>query len=71
MSENNWTYGQSDLLRMKFAFKQKSDGSLDVYTEDKTYYTQKELNIMHEKHNNVYDKRVHIIKHMFEGEIVG
>ena len=66
-----WTYGHSDLLDMEFAFQQKPDGSLDVYTEDKTHYTQAELDIIHKKHNDEYDKRVHMIKHMFEGVIVG
>jgi hypothetical protein len=72
MPERNpdWTYGHSDLLGMDFAFKQKPNGSLDVYTEDKTHYMQSEIDIMHNNHNDVYDEHVHIIKHMFDGVII-
>lgn len=73
MPEHNpdWTYGHSDLLGMDFAFKQKPDGSLDTYTEDKTHYLQSEIDIINVGHDGVYDERVHIIKHMFDGIIVG
>jgi hypothetical protein len=71
MHNPDWTYGHSDLLGMDFAFKQKPNGSLDVYTEDKTHYTQSELNTIRENHNDEYSKQVHIIKHMFDGIIIG
>ena len=71
MPEHNpdWTYGHSELLAMDFAFKQKPNGSLDVYIEDKTHYMQSELDIIEMDHKCEYDKRVHIIKHMFKGKI--
>jgi hypothetical protein len=66
----DWTYGHSDLLQQDFAFKQKTNGSLDAYTEDKTHYTQDEINIINDKHSGEYDSRVHMIKHLFGGTII-
>lgn len=70
MQKPDWTYGHSELLKQDFAFKQKHDGSLDVYTEDKTHYTQGELDVMEKGHCGEYDLSVHIIKQVFGGTII-
>lgn len=63
-----WTYGHSEVLQQDFAFR-KSGNGLELYTEDKTHYTWKEINIIN-KHGKEIPPQVHLIKKIFEGEII-
>lgn len=63
-----WTYGHSDALGQAFAFRKDKGGNLELYTEDKTHYTWREISIIH-KHGEI-TKEVHAVKKIFGGTII-
>ena len=65
---DDWTKGYSEALGMQFAFRMKN-GHLETWTEDKTYYSEKEIHTVVENHGEI-NKQVHILKHMFNGTII-
>lgn len=67
-----WTYDYSNALGMEYAFRQKQSGEMEAYTADRTHYSQREINIVHGKGaDGSIPREVHLIKHLFDGEIVG
>lgn len=63
-----WTYGHSDALDLDFAFRKDKSGNVELYTEDKTHYTFKEIAVIN-KHGSITPE-VHLIKKIMQGEII-
>ena len=62
-SSNGWTYDYSESLKMRFAYR-----GMEVMTEDKVRYNENETKIII-RHKEI-PLSVHIIKKLFDGEIV-
>ena len=67
MNKNNWKVYYNNIIGQKIAYRKNDNGDMDVWTEDKTHYNNKEVEII--KKHGKYDNTVHIIKRMFYGEI--
>ena len=65
-----WIYCHSELLQQDFAVKELPRGKVDVYTQDKTHYTQAEFDVIKNNHDGKYSNKVHVIKSVFKGTIV-
>ncbi len=61
-----WTYIYSEELKQMIA---RHDASGWVYCEDGTKYSPKEIAIISKNHKLI-DKSAHLIKKVFEGEII-
>ena len=68
MVKNDWNIYYSEIIGQKVAYRKDGNGDMDVWTEDKTHYANKETDII--KKHVKYDNSVHIIKRMFYGEII-
>jgi hypothetical protein len=67
-NKDGWNVRYSELLGQDIAYKKNNNGEVDIWTEDKTHYKNREVDII-KKHGKI-DKNVHIIKRMFCGEII-
>ena len=67
--KTGWSYGHSDALKQDFAFRKDSNGNLELWTEDKTHYEWKEIELI-KAHGGSIHPEVHIVKKMFRGKIV-
>lgn len=66
--KEGWTYGHSDALNQDFAYRKDKNGNLELYTEDKTYYSWEEIEAIN-KHGQI-PLEVHLVKKAFKGKII-
>ena len=64
-----WKYYHSETLGMEYAVK-VTDSGVRMMTADGTEYLPSELEVLRKAGGEV-PKTVHVIKHLFNGEIVG
>ena len=66
MNSVKWTYFYSENLNQKMAYHIEKG---IIYSEDKIFYSRKELDILQEAGQQV-NKSIHKVKSIFDGEIV-